>query len=70
MIYRLQNPCTLLFLSWLKKLTFIPRHGTKDLLLTSLQSEPHLEYSCPETVCIKLPGDNLEVEVTRLYLVE
>jgi hypothetical protein len=50
--------------------SFIPRHGMKDLLLTNLQSQPHLEHFCPEKIFIKLPGDNLEVEVTRFNLVK
>jgi hypothetical protein len=49
---------------------FIPRHGTKDSLLKSLQSQLHLDHFRPEQIRIKLPGDGLEVEVTRFNFVD
>jgi hypothetical protein len=48
---------------------FIPRHTTKDSLVNSLQSQLHLDHFRPERVRIKLPGDGLEVEVTRFDFV-
>jgi hypothetical protein len=48
---------------------FVPRHGTKDSLVKSLQSQLHLEHFRPERVRIKLPGDSLEVDITRFNFV-
>jgi hypothetical protein len=44
---------------------FVPRHGTKELLISSLQTQLHLNHFRPEKIEIKLLGDNLRVEITR-----
>jgi hypothetical protein len=45
---------------------FIPcRGGTKDSLVNCLQLQLHLDHFRPKHIRIKLPGDGLEVEVTR-----
>jgi hypothetical protein len=49
---------------------FVPRHGTKDSLLSSLQSQLHLDHFRPEKISIELPGDKMVVEVTRFNFVD
>jgi hypothetical protein len=49
---------------------FVPRHGTKDSLISSLQSQLHLDHFRPEKICIELPGDKMRVEVTRFNFVD
>jgi hypothetical protein len=44
---------------------FVPRHGNKESLINSLQTQLHLEHFRPEKIEIQLPGDNLRVEITR-----
>jgi hypothetical protein len=44
---------------------FVPRHGSKDSLISSLQTQLHLDHFRPEKIEIKLPGDHLRVEITR-----
>ena len=44
---------------------FVPRHGNKESLISSLQTQLRLEHFRPEKIAIQLPGDNLRVEVTR-----
>jgi hypothetical protein len=45
---------------------FVPRHdGNKESLIASLQTQLHLEHFRPEKIKIKLPGDNLRVELSR-----
>ena len=44
---------------------FVPRHGNKESLIGSLQTQLHLEHFRPEKIEIQLPGDNLRVEITR-----
>jgi hypothetical protein len=35
-------------------------------LISSLQTQLHLDHFCPKKIEIKLPGDHLQVEITRL----
>jgi hypothetical protein len=46
---------------------FVPWHGTKDSLISSLQSQLHLDHF---HFFIELPGDKMEVEVTRFNFVD
>jgi hypothetical protein len=40
---------------------FVPQHGTKESLISSLQTQLHLDHFRPAKIEIKLPGDNLRV---------
>lgn len=44
---------------------FVPRHGNKDSLIASLQTQLHLGHFRPDKIEIELPGDKLRVEITR-----
>ena len=51
--------------AYIEGYNFVPRHGNKDSLIASLQTQLHLGHFRPDKIEIELPGDKLRVEITR-----